>query len=429
MLCSHCGKKIKATADKCPHCGTIFFEEPTDETEDEVQQVDYVLSFGQWLGTVVITFIPLVGYILLLVWSVQKSTNRNLQMYARVCLLIQSMVVILCAGIFFGTDISNQIIARLKENPVTNEYQLPKGWSYVTETNIGTLDSFDLTPMGFSIVKSKLYVFARDINNLYCFETNELKEADYWDMTWCATEPLRLIGRKKDMYVSNGFDIDDIEATELIPAPIDEDAVFFAKDFVLDYQLSEYSLSPIELSEDDIRGRVSNYCRDNKIELSSCIVLGVRTCDAVFIGNSIANAVVPCAVFSMNKDGNLKAVNILVFGYRLTDGSFTNTGSYCKKLTPGELKNNNYLPIVNSYYSNGISIAQYVDEKVNAYAFEEKLNNLLTGKFILPEDYKPILSYVDEAKCKLVDERYGEVMIVLDSTSHLPSDVIYKVEQ
>lgn len=428
MLCSHCGKKIKANADKCKHCGTIFFETQM-EPDPEDDKIDYVVRWSSWLGIMIVTAIPGVGLITLLLWSLQKSTNSNLQAYSRAALAIQMFFIVIAVGILCGTDISQQVINQLSSNPVVENYRLPIGWSYVTDENIGTLDSFQLTPMGFTTVSNKLYVFAKDDNHLYCFETKELKESDYWDMSWCATESLRLIGRKKNFYNDKGFSFKDVGDTELIPAPITEEIVFYSNDIVMDYQLSKYLENCIELSEEDVSGRIKNFCRDNKIDMTSCIVIGVRMNDTVLIGNTIADAMVPCAVFSVDDNGKLNSVTIIAFGYRKADKSFTNTGSYYRKLTPDEIKTGKYISIINSYYSHGIVIADQVTEDINKYTFEEKVNNLLTSTFIIPEDYEPQLEYVDKTKYRLKDSKYGEVTILLDDVTHMPSDLIYQEVQ
>jgi hypothetical protein len=62
------------------------------------------VSLGNWIFTLILTAIPLVGFILLLVWAFDGSTNPSKKNYARAVLILALIGVILWVvfGVILG---------------------------------------------------------------------------------------------------------------------------------------------------------------------------------------------------------------------------------------------------------------------------------------------------------------------------------------
>ncbi len=61
---------------------------------------DNPVSFGAWIGTLIILMIPFVNLIMLLVWALGPNVNRSLQNYCRAILLLGFIVMIFSALLF-----------------------------------------------------------------------------------------------------------------------------------------------------------------------------------------------------------------------------------------------------------------------------------------------------------------------------------------
>ncbi len=65
------------------------------------------LSVGQYLGMMLLTSLPLVGFILLLIWAFSSDTNANKKNYARAVLIIALIGIVL--SILFGAALAGMI--------------------------------------------------------------------------------------------------------------------------------------------------------------------------------------------------------------------------------------------------------------------------------------------------------------------------------
>ena len=131
QFCNTCGSSMDANAAFCPNCGA----KPGQQSAPTYAQPVYAqpvqpaypnydamnsqpLGVGQYIGMMILTGIPLVGFILLLVWSFGSNVNKNKKNYARAMLILQIIGGIL-AAIFSGiiiaaiapliTDLLNQM--------------------------------------------------------------------------------------------------------------------------------------------------------------------------------------------------------------------------------------------------------------------------------------------------------------------------------
>ena len=69
---------------------------------NEFQLNDPPMTFGEWFLTLLLTAIPLVGFILLLVWAFSGSTNLNKKNWAKANLLWMLISTIVCSIIMFA---------------------------------------------------------------------------------------------------------------------------------------------------------------------------------------------------------------------------------------------------------------------------------------------------------------------------------------
>lgn len=112
MICSQCGKNNPDDARFCDGCGNTLQAAPVNQGytapppppppqyqqpqyQQSYQQPGYTpavdnspLSVGQYIGMYLIQLIPIVGFILLLVWAFSADTNLNKKNWAKAMLII-----------------------------------------------------------------------------------------------------------------------------------------------------------------------------------------------------------------------------------------------------------------------------------------------------------------------------------------------------
>lgn len=106
MFCRNCGQEIKDGVKFCPCCG-MGVEKPTEiyvtrqggapDSSSEMVEKAPVLGMGSFLGYRIIELIPIVGFIVMIVFAV-NSPNKNRENYARgyfLFLLVQIVLIIL----------------------------------------------------------------------------------------------------------------------------------------------------------------------------------------------------------------------------------------------------------------------------------------------------------------------------------------------
>ncbi len=93
MYCKRCGQVIPDSAVVCPSCGSMVSSGALGGEE--------AVSIGDWLLTLFLVGIPIVGFILLLVWAFSGSTNSSKQNWARAA-LIWAVIAIVLAVVFGG---------------------------------------------------------------------------------------------------------------------------------------------------------------------------------------------------------------------------------------------------------------------------------------------------------------------------------------
>ena len=75
---------------------------------NELNQTDHKpLSVGEWIVTLIITAIPLVGFVMLFVWAFGSNTNPNKANWAKAALVLFAIGIVLSIlfSIIFGVGI------------------------------------------------------------------------------------------------------------------------------------------------------------------------------------------------------------------------------------------------------------------------------------------------------------------------------------
>lgn len=137
--CTTCGNSMDANAAFCPNCGAKPGQQPYTNSAPNYAPPVYAqpvqpyypnndainsqpLGVGQYIVMFILMGIPLVGFILMLVWAFGSNVNKNKKNYARATLIVGIIGGIL-AAIFSGI-----IIAAL--TPMINDLISQMGGSY-----------------------------------------------------------------------------------------------------------------------------------------------------------------------------------------------------------------------------------------------------------------------------------------------------------
>ena len=99
MYCKKCGGKIESYASHCPFCGEPLANNNVQATysANQAPVSGEHKGIGGWILTYIITCIPLVGFIMLLVWACGDKTKSDptFRNWARAQLVIAIISAIL----------------------------------------------------------------------------------------------------------------------------------------------------------------------------------------------------------------------------------------------------------------------------------------------------------------------------------------------
>ena len=109
--CHICGKPLLEGSHYCPECGGITDENPNKNTDPRLlppaKNSRYAVM-GSWsfLGTILLTCIPVVGLILTIIWALGGAHNLNRVHYARALLMILLFGALLAGGFMLAFGLS-----------------------------------------------------------------------------------------------------------------------------------------------------------------------------------------------------------------------------------------------------------------------------------------------------------------------------------
>lgn len=94
--------------------GSVYEEPSTPFTEKKTEPMKHdnsekTMSFGDWMLTLLLTYIPIVNIIMLIVWSVDAKTNTNKKHFAWAQLVFMAIGVVV--SIIFSTLIVGMILS------------------------------------------------------------------------------------------------------------------------------------------------------------------------------------------------------------------------------------------------------------------------------------------------------------------------------
>ena len=81
------------------------YQKPADQAYFQTPPNEKVMSVGQWLVTMLLMLIPIANLILLIVWAVSDTENRNRSNWAKAYLIMIGIAIclyILIAVLVFG---------------------------------------------------------------------------------------------------------------------------------------------------------------------------------------------------------------------------------------------------------------------------------------------------------------------------------------
>ena len=101
-FCKNCGAAMEDDRPFCPQCGKPVDESPFNPLQtSSAPNLEAPMTLGQWLITLILTAIPIVGFILLIVWAV-SSPITNKKNYARATLILM-IIVYAILFLFYGS--------------------------------------------------------------------------------------------------------------------------------------------------------------------------------------------------------------------------------------------------------------------------------------------------------------------------------------
>ncbi len=88
------------------------YQNPADQAYFQSAPNEKVMTVGQWLGTMLLMLIPIANLVLLIVWAVSDTENRNRSNWAKAYLIMIGIVIclyililVLALGVFAAADI------------------------------------------------------------------------------------------------------------------------------------------------------------------------------------------------------------------------------------------------------------------------------------------------------------------------------------
>lgn len=116
MICNSCGRNSSnESANFCDYCGASFKgmealrKEPVHSNDgpkamEAIEKEDKPISFLNWLGSMLLPMIPLVGpivyLVMLLVWSFGSDANPSKKNWARATLLVLVISIVILLFLF-----------------------------------------------------------------------------------------------------------------------------------------------------------------------------------------------------------------------------------------------------------------------------------------------------------------------------------------
>ena len=101
-ICKKCGGAVKMEDQFCMHCGMPLEKEESVREENGNDSKAEVLSMGDYLLMLILLAIPVVNFIVCILWIISGNGNPNRKNFAKAWLIIAVVGTILSGILAFG---------------------------------------------------------------------------------------------------------------------------------------------------------------------------------------------------------------------------------------------------------------------------------------------------------------------------------------
>ena len=101
-ICKKCGGAVKMEDQFCMHCGMPLEKEESVREENGNDNKAEVLSMGDYLLMLILLAIPVVNFIVCILWIISGNGNPNRKNFAKAWLIIAVVGTILSGILAFG---------------------------------------------------------------------------------------------------------------------------------------------------------------------------------------------------------------------------------------------------------------------------------------------------------------------------------------
>ena len=101
-ICKKCGGTVKTEDQFCMHCGTPLEKEESVKEEKRDESQAEVLSFWDYLMMLILLAIPVVNFVVCILWIVGKNGNPNRRNFAKAWMVLAVIGTILSGVLAFG---------------------------------------------------------------------------------------------------------------------------------------------------------------------------------------------------------------------------------------------------------------------------------------------------------------------------------------
>ena len=101
-ICKKCGGAVKMEDQFCMHCGMPLEKEESVREENRNDNKAEVLSMGDYLLMLILLAIPVVNFIICILWIISGNGNPNRKNFAKAWLIIAVVGTILSGILAFG---------------------------------------------------------------------------------------------------------------------------------------------------------------------------------------------------------------------------------------------------------------------------------------------------------------------------------------
>ena len=101
-ICKKCGGAVKMEDQFCMHCGMPLEKEESVREENGNDNKAEVLSMGDYLLMLILLAIPVVNFIVCILWIISGNGNPNRKNFAKAWLIIAVVGTILSGILDFG---------------------------------------------------------------------------------------------------------------------------------------------------------------------------------------------------------------------------------------------------------------------------------------------------------------------------------------